>query len=48
MPDNVKIVEIELSKVNADLAQRAASILKTTVETVVSLCLTGSTNPNPQ
>lgn len=44
MPDKKQTVEIELSKANADLAQRAAMILKTTVEVVVSLCLAGSTN----
>ena len=38
-------VVIELSKANAELAHRVATILKTTVEVVVSLCLAGSTNP---
>ncbi len=45
MPDKKQTVVIELSKTNADLAQRAARILKTTVEVVISLCLAGSTNP---
>lgn len=38
-------IEIELSKANADLAARVANILHTSVEVVVSLCLSGSTNP---
>ncbi len=45
MPSKKTTVEIELSKANAELAQRAADILKTTVEVVISLCLAGSTNP---
>lgn len=49
MPSNKsnkrRMVTIELSKANAELATRVARILKTTVERVVSLCLTGSTNP---
>ena len=45
MPDKKLTVVIELSKTNADLAQRVARILKTSVEVVVSLCLSGSTNP---
>lgn len=46
MPTNNSTeVVIELSKANADLAYRAACILKTTVEVVISLCLVGSTNP---
>jgi hypothetical protein len=38
-------ITLELSKANAELAGRVARILKTTVERVVSLCLSGSTNP---
>lgn len=47
MPANTQTVyvEIELSKANADLAYRVACILKTSVEEVVALCLSGSTNP---
>lgn len=44
-PSRKRKIKIELSKTNAELAQRAARILKTTVEAVVSLCLAGSTNP---
>lgn len=38
-------VTIELSKANAELAVQAAKILKLTLPKVISLCLTGSTNP---
>ena len=40
-----RTVEIRLSKANAELAKRAARLLKTSVKVVVSLCLAGSTNP---
>lgn len=42
---NVNVVELELSKTNAALAQQAAELLKKPVEEVISLCLKGSTNP---
>ena len=45
MPTNTTTVEIDLTRANAALAFEAAKILKTSVEEVLILCLTGSTNP---
>ena len=42
---NKQEVEITLTKANAEMAEKAAALLKTTVEVIISLCLAGSTNP---